>query len=134
MSEIEKMYENTGIKPTKNWQSCLDCKLKTEIRYDEWGEEYLTCNRLERPENCPDAKEYYPIFTAEKQIELIEWLIRKYKTISIEHKLNLFYINITDIYTGMVHIEFDETIAGLINNIWQFLTEEEKQQVKEILK
>jgi len=72
-------------------------------------------------------------FTAEKQIKLIKWLIQKYKTILIEHKLNLFYINITDIYTGMVHIEFDETIAGLINNIWQSLTEEEKASIKNIL-
>ena len=78
-------------------------------------------------------REKYPPFTAEKQIELIKWLIQKYKTILIEHKLNLFYINIRDIYTGKVHIEFDETIAGLINNIWQDLTEEEKQQVKGIL-
>lgn len=37
MSETEKMYENAGIKPTKNWQSCLNCKLKTEILYDDWG-------------------------------------------------------------------------------------------------
>ena len=29
--------------------------------------------------------------------------------------------------------EFDEAIAGLINKLWQSLTEEEKQQVKGIL-
>ena len=82
---------------------------------------------------CKDAAKIYPPFTAEKQIELIKWLIQKYKTILIEHKLNLFYINIRDIYTGKVHIEFDETIAGLINNIWQDLTEAERAEIKNIL-
>lgn len=103
MSEIIKLYENAGIE-----------KIVT-----------FTCHNI--------THSSYPPFTAEKQIELIKWLIQKYKTISIEHKLNLFYVNIIDIYTGMVHIEFDETIAGLINNLWQNLTEEEKQQIKEIL-
>jgi hypothetical protein len=112
MSDIEKMYENCGIYP--------DCKAR------ECGLDYCA-----NSSGCGYA--VYPDFTAEKQIELIKWLIHKYKTISIEHQLNLFYINIRDIYTGMVHIEFDETIAGLINNLWQSLTEEEKQQVKGIL-
>ena len=116
MSEIEKMYENAGVRKINIHQSEID-------------------NGDPRFTGISHSDSYikYPPFTAEKQLELIEWLIRKYKTISIEHKLNLFYINITDIYTGMVHIEFDETIAGLINNIWQDLTEEEKQQVKGIL-
>ena len=108
MSEIEKMYEKAGF--------------ETEI---------VPCYSL----NCEyfEVDKGYPSFTAEKQIELFKWLIQKYKTILIEHKLNLFYINIRDIYTGKVHIEFDETIAGLINNLWQSLTEEEKQRIKEIL-
>lgn len=103
MSEIEKMYENAGIKP-----------------YKFYGVYY---HHIE-----------YPPFTAEKQIDLIKWLIQKYKNILIEHKLNLFYINIRDIYTGMVHIEFDETIAGLINNLWKDLTEQERTEIKKILK
>ena len=113
MNEEEKLYKNAGCE--KNF-----CHCKNKCPYFR-----KQCNDCEMM--------IYPPFTAEKQIELIKWLIIKYKTILIEHKLNLFYINIRDIYTGMVHIEFDETIAGLINNIWQDLTEEEKQQVKGIL-
>lgn len=123
MSEIEKMYENIGVKADRivcyrGFDNCMDNDFNCH------------CHN-EKP--CKDAAKIYPPFTAEKQIELIKWLIQKYKTILIEHKLNLFYINIRDIYTGKVHIEFDETIAGLINNIWQYLTEEEKASIKNIL-
>lgn len=118
MNEIEKMYENAGIKPTKNWQSCRNCKLKTETRYDDWGEEYLTCKMLERPKNCPDAKEFYPPFTAEKQIELIKWCLDNYRGY---------------IFDSIETEWFEEQLCAFINNIWQDLTEEEKQQVKGIL-
>ena len=47
-----------------------------------------------------------PPFTAEKQLELIKWLGAE---------------------------DFENALAGLINSLWQDLTEEEKQQVKGIL-
>ena len=137
VSEIEKMYENAGIKPTKNWQSCLNCKLKTETRYDDWGSEYLTCNRLERPEKCPDAKEYYPLFTAEKQLELLKICFDKYERLEKVRGLKercIIYHHFEKDYTEFVNCEtWEETIAGLINNLWQSLASEEKQQVKGIL-
>lgn len=133
MSEIEKMYENAGIK--KQYCGWLDMgDLDTQMTYiqcdtkEEWDE----CVFMSRNEYYNKPKMEYPPFTAEKQLELIKWLIQKYKTILIEHKLNLFYINIRDIYTGMVHIEFDETIAGLFNNLWQDLTETEQEQIRSI--
>lgn len=127
MSEVEKMYENCKIKPKRkgycDWDS--DCPYP-DIINSGCGDE------------CPywkyEDEATYPPFTAEKQIELFKWLIQKYKTILIEHKLYLFYINIRDIYTGMVHIEFDETIAGLFNNLWQDLTEDEQEQIADILR
>lgn len=85
MSEIEKMYENAGIEP-----------------------EYIEGENL---------MEYsygtlkYPPFTAEKQIELIKWLV----------------------CTGEEESTFEETLSKQVNDLWQDLTEEEKQQVKGIL-
>ena len=67
------------------------------------------------------VEEYYPPFTAEKLINLVMFLINK---------------GDFDIKKGSVDITFESftsCIAGLINNIWQSLTEEEKQQIKEIL-
>lgn len=135
--EITKLYENAGIKPTKNWQSCLNCKLKTETRYDEWGEEYLTCDKLERPEDCSDAKEYYPPFTAEKQLELLKICFDKYERLEKVRGLKercIIYHHFEKDYTEFVNCEtWEETIAGLINNLWQDLTENERKQIKEIL-
>ena len=144
MNEIIKLYENAWIKPTKNWQSCLNCKLKTETRYDEWGEEYLTCKMLERPEKCFDAKEYYPPFTAEKQLELIKWLGKRCFYIEISEMGNKSYgiafkYQPADEYKNeqsecFTNKNFAEALAESINYIWQDLTEEERQQIKEILK
>lgn len=106
MNEVEKMYKNAGISCKPNY----------------------VYNKVPILSGLK-----YPPFTAEKQLELIKWLIQRYKEIVIEHKLNLYYINIRDIYTGMVHIEIDETIAGLINYLWQDLTDAEKAQIKNIL-
>jgi len=53
----------------------------------------------------------YPPFTAEKQIGLIKWLV----------------------CTPEEAITFEETLSKQVNDLWQSLTEEEKQQVKGIL-
>lgn len=117
MSEIEKLYENARVLKeclspcyiNKTWRKTHDCP------------------------NC-DNREYYPPFTAEKQIELIKWLSDTdyyihniYKTIDTKEYCieNDFY----DIQTN----KFEEALARLINKHWQDLTEEEKQQVKGIL-
>ena len=104
MSEIEKMYENAGV-----LKECLSpCYINKTWR---------------KTHDCPncDNRENYPPFTAEKLINLEMFLINK---------------GDFDIKKGSVDITFESftsCIAGLINNLWQDLTEEEKQQVKEIL-
>lgn len=78
------------------------------------GLDCFTCNA-----KCNNGK--YPEFTAEKLINLVMFLINK---------------GDLDIKKGSVDITFESftnCIAGLINNIWQDLTSEEKQQVKEVL-
>lgn len=119
MSEIEKMYENAGIKPFKSCEFCtqksVDC-LKENISN-------ITCGL---------SSDEYPPFTAEKQIELIKWLIR-YDAIYINYNNNKYNFN-TLYYYGEYKKDFEEALASVINNeLWQDLTEEEKQQIKEIL-
>jgi len=89
MNEVEKMYENAGIK-------------KIELDY---------------PDNFDP---FYPEFTAEKQIEITRklWELRP---------------NIYPNFDLLVEYSYGEMIATFVNNIWQDLTEEEKQQVKGIL-
>lgn len=106
MNEVEKMYKLAQI---------------ANEGYDAW-----------------DMKDIYPPFTAEKQLELVKWLGK--------NKNGFGYFN--DGATGLsCHCDFnwewfdkdfyaedfDNALAGLINSLWQDLTEEARKQVREIL-
>lgn len=109
MSEITKLYENAGIEPEINYvcdkepceQHSVDCQ---------------KCSHLY------DTREDYPDFTAEKQIELVCFLINR--GVELSFNCEQGKINTQVIQRGL---------AGLINNLWKDLTEKEKQQVKGIL-
>lgn len=130
MSEIEKMYENAGVLKeclstcyiNKTWRKTHDCP------------------------NC-DNRKNYPPFTTEKQIELIKTIERKCDLIDC---IQIVYRPIEDLWKitiiPVLEMSFEETylyfgcdkdfstaLAMVINNLWQDLTEEEKQQVKWIL-
>ena len=84
--------------------------------YENAGVELRKCSECDNNMDCGYGKGCYPPFTAEKLINLVMFLINK---------------GDFDIKKGSVDITF--CIAGLINNLWQDLTAEEKQQVKGIL-
>lgn len=124
MSEIEKMYENAGLLKeclspcyiNKTWRKTHDCP------------------------NC-DNRENYPAFTAEKQIEIIKWLgeLDMLEIMRTTREDRAWMINSEYGMSGNVYKHtsrmksFEETLAGLVNSLWQDLTSEEKQQVKGIL-
>ena len=71
---------------------------------------------------------HYPPFTAEKQLSLIMFLSYKCgKGLLINLRTMDKDIDICDFKL------FGECLAKLVNELWQSLTEEEKQQVKGIL-
>ena len=123
MSEIEKLYENVGISK-RGKRDCTTC-------------EYLDCQNyclISENNKCAKFKFVFPDFTAEKQLELIKWLIQEVDN------LNLWYFSgkeeVFDFNLGIINAKgatFEETLAKIINNLWQDLTEEEKEQIKEIL-
>ena len=114
MNEVEKMYENAGI----------------EKVYEYVGHYPKT------DENGIILPMVYPPFTAEKQIELIKWFVTnnaELETLEITYYLNdCFQISSC---TKSSHFEtnFDDALAGLINNLWQDLTDAERTQIKETL-
>lgn len=120
MSEIEKMYENVGIKP---YIYCSNPRLDCDAR--ETG-------------NCKKDCEYYSgeklltPFTAEKQLELIKWLTYYDEVCRMEKIKEGWFVEI-DMITSELSPTFEEALANLINKIWRDLTPEEKQQVKGIL-
>ena len=105
MSEITKLYENAGVK-----KEVIPCPAKYygyDCTRNNWDDEDCSCDI-----------EGYPPFTAEKQIELIKWCLDNYRGY---------------IFDSIETEWFEEQLCAFINNIWQDLTEAEKQQVKGIL-
>lgn len=70
--------------------------------------------------NIYNLEDEYPPFTAEKQLELIKWIIIHSPDTCLEDEI--------------IVCAFEDSLANIINTIWQHLTKEEKQQVKRILK
>lgn len=114
MSEIEKLMQNAGL------LYCKKCRHDSEI----------DCIYM--------CESKYSPFTAEKQLELIKWLAKRLdfgleyyqdKTWAVQTQLSWEGYEV--IYE---HKNFEEALAGLINTLWQDLTESEKAEIKEILK
>lgn len=131
MSEIEKMYENANVK---------------QDRMCEWtckGSEHCSTNC----EHYESTQLYYPPFTAEKQIELIKTIETKCDFVDciqivyrpMEDLWKISIIPVFEMAFEEIHLyfgcdkDFSTALAMAINNLWQDLTEEEKQQVKGIL-
>lgn len=95
MSEIEKMMQIANIE--KHWNST------------PYG----------------GVKEYYPPFTAEKQLKILCFIVNNKHSVTFHDQ----------IFSGnkLTLEKIQENLAWAINRIWQDLTEEEKQQVRGIL-
>ncbi len=121
MNEVTKLYENAGIE--------LRCNIYPTF-YD--------CSTYPH-EKCEDCVEWeYPPFTAEKQLSLIKWLDKSKngfgffndgtEGLSCHCDFHWEWFN-ENFYAE----DFDNALAGLINNLWQDLTEEERKQIRGIL-
>ena len=166
MSEIEKMYKLANVaKPViKKWHydgyyedfswesSEEDCtellkyfdnsidklndriqqmKKEKNTKYDRYTDSVDTeFGRIEKAYiDCPP-------FTAEKQIELIKFLLKNYEGLDISKKINRFNFLVDNAtFIGCHHNDksFEESLAGVINKLWADMPEEEKLQVKGIL-
>lgn len=104
MTEIEKMFENAGIKPL--------CQI---------------------PDKSCGVQNIYEDFTAEKQLELIKFLLDKYCDIRIRKNLEgAYYItSFNDI--SCFSEDFEETLASFTNTHLQDLTDQEKEEIRRIL-
>ena len=143
MNEVEKLYELAGIK--KQYCGWLDMgDLDTQYTYVRCDslEEFNDTAMMSRTSFSSEEEDWdkpsieYPPFTAEKQIELIKWLAVKGDfDSSVDIAKNTY--NYWTMYfqgTRWTAEGFEETLAELINNLWQDLTEEECKQIKNILK
>lgn len=119
MNEIEKLYENAGIEKRKFCEFDPDCiyflSKYCELKYDIKCENYI-----------------YPPFTAEKQIKLLEFDYKYSRVPAIGYIIELKKYDCPHYDYGAFDT-FQEVLCAEINYHWQFLTEQEKEQIKKIL-
>lgn len=122
MSEIEKMYKLANVQP--QYKKRIECKEGYSI-----GQPCEKCPCI----NCEKSvfEDVMPPFTAEKQIEIVKFLL--HKGVYYDTDGDTYWFHYTDEIENATYRPFKEAIAEFINGFWQDLTEEEKQQVKGIL-
>ena len=141
MNEVEKLYENAGI---KSLPTCKNCNMLDE--YWSNGTYCSTCKCDKDNYECNIANYIYPPFTAKKQIELIKWLAIRFNSDYMAYWHNeikdvwIFRLyELTEISSEEPYIyegrnkDFTEALCDLFNDLWQDLTEEERRQIKDIL-
>ena len=117
--EIEKMYKKLNIKKKYSCNTVCQADLNACP---------LWCK------DCKNLGSYYPPVTAEKQIKLIDWFIKNESDIQINFDCDdeSYYIKGDDKET-MTFEGFAEALANLINIYFEGFTDEEIEEVKEIL-
>jgi hypothetical protein len=116
MSEIEKMYKTIFGEFVPNCSLCaklIDCEIFKNTH---------NCNKFE----C----DYKRLFTAEKQLEITKFLLKKAVYYDVKDNKYWFYYEECE---SAGYKPFDEAIAHFINKLWTDMSEAEKQQVKGIL-
>lgn len=104
MSEVEKLYKNAGIEPKYK-----DYRTKNGKTYED------------KNPNNRNIRLLYPEFTAEKQLELIEFYIK-----------SVWWLNLACFKSSS--LPFDEELAKLTNHLWEDMTISQQEQIKRILK
>lgn len=126
MTNIEKLYKLAKV------ESCISCPcIKEQID--------VCINAKIDNTYCANAIKIFPPFTAEKQLEIIKYITH----LKGEFVLNFYeYTNVwicnTDKKwemheTWYEHTDFSQALAGLVCELWEDLTQEQKLEVKEIL-
>lgn len=113
MNEIEKMYENAGVGFQKHYViSGLD-----------YGEEFTPY--IEQMLKSPP-------FTTEKQIEILKLILKKRRILDVGYIIEekkyhcMHYERVFD--------SFEEALCADVNYHWRDLTEEEREEIRKILK
>lgn len=133
MTEIEKMYENANA-----YKMLCNCEFKNLFDYSiDYGQDVCIHAEDENRKGCEGCElaeqnvKYYPPFTAEKQLLLIQ-LLAKTRIIHISFLSNEWSIEGIGGY-GIKYDTFKNALSGYINQIWQYLTDQEKEEIRNIL-
>jgi hypothetical protein len=125
MSEIIKLYENVGIEKRLLCGDRGRDVLCGHVRPDGKSRMAFGCF------GCEYKNDAYPSFTAEKQLEIVKFLL--HKGVYYDTDGDTYWFHYTDEIENSTYRPFEEAIAEFMNAIWQDLTEEERKQIKGIL-
>lgn len=136
---ISRMYELAGIE--KGFKAYTEDGI---VKYFHTLDEIIKSNIYYRPDMycCDlddDAKEFPP-FTDTKQLNLIKWisLNTRYmwnyigQTVKNTWVLAIDYTQIFK-FKSCEHADFSQSLAGLVCELWEDLTEQQREEIKEIL-
>lgn len=128
MTNIEKLYELAGIKKVGKKYSCKTL-------------DFGAC-RTPNCDICDKAQDKnYPPFTDTKQLELIKWLsIQRngFLVLNPTDNKKEFLVG-TNYYWGRCDTQtkklqdFSQALAGLVCELWEELTEQQREEVRGIL-
>ena len=124
MTNIEKLYELAGV-----------VKYRAVSRHNpllKFGDYYNLDDVLKFDDNF-NIEQELPQFTESKQLELIKWFdyFSYFPTIGAFHML--FHFKDKQ-YHKIEFVSFEDTLAGLVCELWEDLTDEQKTEIKEKLK
>ena len=125
IDNIQKLYEIAGVKEKRGVELTVDAKSE-ELKFNEHNVCYG-----------------YPPFTTEKQLELIKWLLHHKQTTQVELRYfgNSYYVShctkskdkgFEYERNGKARL-FENSIADLFCDMWESLTDDQKQEIKRIL-
>ena len=93
--------------------------------YENAGIAPKKCSECDNNMDCGFGKGCYSLFTAEKQLKILCFIVNNKHSVTFHDQ---FFSS-----DKLTLEKVQENLAWAINRIWQYLTEEEKQQVKGIL-
>ena len=127
--EIIKLYENARIEKELAYFECNRGRSSMRccpVSSDERDKECSSCFFRDKMKEVYE----YPPFTAEKQLEIMKFLLKKAVYYDVKDDKYWFYYEECE---SAGYKPFDEAIAHFINKLWADMLDEEKQQIKEIL-
>ena len=113
-NNIEKLYELAGIDRKK--PKCLDCFFENQ-----------SC--LRSYDECPNL---YPPFTDKKQLELIKWLAANWGSFALYRNEDGFLCACHSFSSCFCETE-KQALAGLVCELWEDLTPEQREEIRGIL-
>ena len=147
-NNIQRLYELAGVEKLveQRYHGSIYGTIENCIKMaHKWSKESgIKIKNLTvlNDENICFDKVYYPPFTVEKQLELIKFVgkLKENNEIGIEYQKDnsLWCTCLRDTYDECLNIwahhkHFDQALASLILQLWNDLTEEQIENIKEIL-